>query len=103
MVGLVLSDSFLLTARWNSDADGLIQSVSGVKKIPFTEPISSLLHNESELNSILASTLRQAKELNAFEGDDICVGLPDAFVEHSILPIEKDHYSIKYDVLLVLL
>ena len=90
MVGLVLSDSFLLTARWNSDANGLIQSVSGVKKIPFTEPISSLLHNESELNSVLASTLRQAKELNAFEGDEICVGLPDAFVEHSILPIEKD-------------
>ena len=88
MVGLVLSDTFLLTASWE-DNDG-ISSATGVIKIPFTEPISSLLHNEAELNAILASALRQAKEANSFEGQDISVGLPDSFVEHSIVPMEQD-------------
>ena len=88
MVGLVLSDTFLLTASWE-DNDG-IRSATGVIKIPFTEPISSLLHNEAELNAILASALRQAKEANSFEGQDISVGLPDSFVEHSIVPMEQD-------------
>jgi len=88
MVGLVLSDTFLLTASWE-DREGS-RSASGVLQIPFTEPISSLLHDESELNAVLASALRQAKEANPFEGQEIYVGLPDSFVEHSIVPIEKD-------------
>ena len=88
MVALVLSDTFLLTASWD-DNDG-DKVVSGVLQIPFTESISSLLHNESELNAVLASALRQAKEANPFEGQKIYVGLPDAFVEHSIVPVEKD-------------
>ncbi len=88
MVGLVLSDTFLLTASWD-DNDG-DKVVSGVLQIPFTESISSLLHDESELNAVLASALRQAKEANPFEGQKIYVGLPDAFVEHSIVPVEKD-------------
>ena len=88
MVALVLSDTFLLTASWD-DNDG-DKVVSGVLQIPFTESISSLLHDESELNAVLASALRQAKEANPFEGQKIYVGLPDAFVEHSIVPVEKD-------------
>ena len=88
MVALVLSDTFLLTASWD-DNDGE-KVVSGVLQIPFTESISSLLHDESELNAVLASALRQAKEANPFEGQKIYVGLPDAFVEHSIVPVEKD-------------
>lgn len=88
MVGLVLSDTFLLTASWEDH--GGSRSASGVLQIPFTEPISSLLHDESELNAVLASALRQAKEANPFEGQEIYVGLPDSFVEHSIVPIEKD-------------
>ena len=88
MVALVLSDTFLLTASWG-DNDG-DKVVSGVLQIPFTESISSLLHDESELNAVLASALRQAKEANPFEGQKIYVGLPDAFVEHSIVPVEKD-------------
>ena len=59
-------------------------------QIPFTEPIKPLLHDESELNAVLASALRQSKEANPFDGQKIYVGLPDAFVEHSIIPIEKD-------------
>ena len=88
MVGLVLSDTFLLTASWD-DNDG-DKVASGILQIPFTESISSLLHDESELNAVLASALRQAKESNPFEGQKIYVGLPDAFVEHSIVPVEKD-------------
>ena len=88
MVGLVLSDTFLLTASWD-DNDG-DKVASGILQIPFTESISSLLHDESELNAVLASALRQAKEANSFEGQKIYVGLPDAFVEHSIVPVEKD-------------
>ena len=88
MVGLVLSDTFLLTASWD-DNDG-DKVASGILQIPFTESISSLLHDESELNAVLASALRQAREANPFEGQKIYVGLPDAFVEHSIVPVEKD-------------
>jgi len=88
MVGLVLSDTFLLTASWD-DNDG-DKVASGILQIPFTESISSLLHDESELNAVLASALRQAREANPFEGQKIYVGLPDAFVEHSIVPLEKD-------------
>ena len=88
MVGLVLSDNFLLTASW--ERDGGAKTTTGVLKVPFTEPITSLLHDESELNAILASALRQAKEANPFAGQEIVVGLPDSFVEHSIMPIEQD-------------
>ena len=88
MVALVLSDTFLLTASWD-DNDG-DKVASGILQIPFTESISSLLHDESELNAVLASALRQAREANPFEGQKIYVGLPDAFVEHSIVPVEND-------------
>ena len=88
MVGLVVSDTFLLTARWNFE-DG-IPSLNGLEEIHYTDSIKSILHDESELNSILASALRQAREINPFAGNDIVVGLPDIFVHHSIMLIEKD-------------
>ena len=88
MVGLVVSDTFLLTARWNFE-DG-IPYLNGLEEIHYTDSINSILHDESELNSILASALRQAREINPFAGNDIVVGLPDIFVHHSIMPIEKD-------------
>ena len=88
MVGLVLSDTFLLTASWD-DNDG-DKVASSILQIPFTESIFSLLHDETELNAVLASALRQAREANPFEGQKIYVGLPDAIVEHSIIPVEKD-------------
>ena len=54
------------------------------------EPIRPLLHDEGELNAILASALRQAKETNPFDTQDIVVGLPDGFVEHTIVECEQD-------------
>ena len=73
MVGLVLSDNFLLTASWEND--GGAKTTTGILKVPFTEPITSLLHDESELNAILASALRQAKEANPFAGQEIVLSL----------------------------
>ena len=88
MVGLVISDKFLLTGSWMIE-DG-VPSLLGISEIPFTEPILNLLHDETELNTVLASSLRQAKEANPFAGDNIYIGLPDSFVHHSIVPFEKD-------------
>ena len=69
MVGLVISDKFLLTGSWVIE-DG-VPSLLGISEIPFTEPILNLLHDETELNTVLASSLRQAKEANPFAGDNI--------------------------------
>ena len=88
MVGLVVSDTSLLTARWNFENG--VPFLNGLEEIPYTDSINSILHDESELNSILASALRQAKEINPFAGNDVVVGLPDNFVHHSIVPVEKD-------------
>ena len=89
MVGLVISDNFILTGRWEIDEKGT-PNATGILEIPLNEPISSLLHNESELNMVLSSAIRQARELNAFEGEKVAIALPDSFVQHSIIPIEID-------------
>ena len=88
MVGLVISDSFLLTGVWNRNGESL--TADGITRIPFTESIRFLLHDEGELNAVLASALRKAKETNPFDTQDIVVGLPDSFVEHSIVEGEQD-------------
>ncbi len=88
MVGLVISDSFLLTGVWNRNGDSL--AADGITRVPFTESIRPLLHNEGELNAVLASALRKAKETNSFDTQDIVVGLPDSFVEHTIVEGEQD-------------
>ncbi|GIR89033.1 MAG: hypothetical protein CM15mP87_05250 [Candidatus Neomarinimicrobiota bacterium] len=87
MVGLVLSDTFLLTASWD-DNDG-DKVASGILQIPFTESISSLLHDESELKSSSCLSPQTGEEANPFEGQKIYVGLPDAFVEHSIVQLKR--------------
>ncbi|GIS53969.1 hypothetical protein Ct9H90mP29_10110 [bacterium] len=67
MVGLVISDNFLLTGNWQNANDG-IPSIKDVTQVQFTEPIIKLLHDEAGLNTVLASALRQAKEVNSFAG-----------------------------------
>ena len=59
MVGLVLSDNFLLTASWEDN--GGAKTTTGILKIPFTEPITSLLHDESELNAVSEEAKKTAK------------------------------------------
>ncbi len=88
MVGLVISDSFLLVGKWDSDLDN--SPIEGVSKIDFTQPINNFLYNEAGLSNTLASSLRKAQEIFNFSGEKVVVGIPDHFVEHSVLNIEND-------------
>ena len=88
MIGIVISDSFLLIGQWDRSDTGY--TLNAVDKIDFNEPISSLLFSESDLNSILASALRRAKEIHAFDGIDVLIGLPDSFIEHSVIENDRD-------------
>ena len=53
MVGLVISDSFLLVGEWDSTLD--YYSLKGVSKIDYAEPISQSIFNEASLSNILSS------------------------------------------------
>lgn len=88
MVGLVISDTFLLSGVWSHDGDS--PTLGKIVRIPYTESIATLLHDEVELNSVLASALRQAKENNSFDSENIVVGIPDSFVDHSVIKNERD-------------
>ena len=88
MVGLVISDSFLLVGKWDSNNEN--SPLEGVSKIDFTQPINNSLYNEAGLSNILASSLRKAQELFNFSGEKVVVGIPDHFVKHSVLNIEND-------------
>ena len=88
MVGLVISDSFLLAGEWDSTLDHY--SLKGVSKIDYAEPISPSIFNEASLSNILASSLRKAQESFSFSGKKVIVGIPDHFVNHSVLNIEQD-------------
>ena len=88
MIGLVISDKFLLVGDWDEKLDEII--VGSVKKIDFHESITQYLHDESSLNSILASPLRQAKEFTAFSGQIVVVSILDNFVGHSVMELEYD-------------
>jgi len=88
MVGLVISDSFLLCGAWEKDGDQ--PRLKTIVRIPFTEALSGILYDEAELNSVLASALRQAKEKSPFDGRDVAVALPDEFINHSTVEAEDD-------------
>jgi len=88
MVGIVISDSFLLVGEWDSNLDCF--SLKGVSKIDYAEPISQFIFNEASLSNTLASSLRKAQEIFSFSGKKVVVGIPDHFVEHSVLNIEQD-------------
>ena len=88
MVGLVISDSFLLVGEWDSTLD--YYSLKGVSKIDYAEPISQSIFNEASLSNTLASSLRKAQESFSFSGKKVIVGIPDHFVEHSVLNSEQD-------------
>ena len=88
MIGLVISDKFLLVGSWDEKLDEII--VSDVTKIDFLESIGKYLHDEGSLNAILASPLRQAKDFTAFSGQHVVIGLLDDFVGHSVMQLEYD-------------
>ena len=88
MVGLVISDTFLLCGAWSRDGDSSVLQSLG--RVPFTESISSIIYDEAELNSVLASALRKSKETYPFDGQDVVVGLPDKIITHSIVESDQD-------------
>jgi len=88
MVGLVISDTFLLCAAWVRDGDSFV--LQNLARVPFSESISSIIYDEAELNSVLASALRKSKETYPFDGQDVVVGLPDKIITHSIVESDLD-------------
>ena len=88
MVGLVISDTFLLCCAWVRDGDSFVLRSLG--RVPFTDSISSIIYDEAELNSVLASALRKSKETFPFDGQDVIVGLPDKIITHSIVESDQD-------------
>ena len=59
MVGLVISDSFLLVGEWDSTLDHY--SLKGVSKIDYAEPISQSIFNEASLSNALPRHLGKRK------------------------------------------
>ena len=88
MVGIIISDSFLLCGVWELQLDGSKQ-LNSLSKIIYNEPISDYLHNESDLNTILAPILRRASEDHNLIGQSVNVVLPDNFVKHSVIELES--------------
>ena len=87
MVGLVLSDSFLLCGIWDPEEKPVLKNLV---KIPFNFPISSILADESELNATLGFSLRKATESHPFDGMKVSVVLLDTFLQHSVMKTESD-------------
>ena len=88
MIGLVLSDSFLLSGIW--ERNGTVLKLLSLTKIPFSDPITKLLNNEAELNAVLAPAMRRAAEENAIDGQKVVVALADQFLTHGCVKIEKE-------------
>ena len=88
MVGIIISDSFLLCGVWELQLDGSKQ-LNSLSKIIYNEPITDCLHNESELNTILAPILRKASEEHDIIGQSVNVVLPDNIVKHNVVELES--------------
>ena len=89
MIGLVVSDTFLLCGVW--ETEGSAKTLKSLSKVQFSDPITDvILYQEPELNTILAPALRRASEEHAIDGQNVIVVIPDGFLTHSTLKMEKD-------------
>ena len=88
MIGIVISDTYLITAVWSDDDKDL--TLHNVKQIDYNEPINKAMHNEGELNSVLGIALRRASEAIPFSGQDIAVAVSDDFIYHDSIETEID-------------
>ena len=52
MIGIVVSDKFLIAGVWSDDDNGGL-TLHNVKQIDYNDPISDLIYKEGDLNSIL--------------------------------------------------
>ena len=88
MIGIVISDTFLITGVW-SDAEN-DPTLHNVKQIDYTEPINDIIHKEGELSSVLGIALRRVSEAIPFSGQDIAVAISDEFLYHDSVETEID-------------
>ena len=88
MIGIVISDTFLVVGVWSEDNNDL--SLHNVKQIEYTEPINDIIHKERDLNSVLGIAIRRASEAIPFSGQDISVAISDEFIFHDSIETEID-------------
>ncbi|MEC7855448.1 MAG: hypothetical protein VYC61_01800, partial [Candidatus Neomarinimicrobiota bacterium] len=88
MIGIVISDTFLIAGVWSDDDNEL--TLHNVKQIDYTEPINDIIHKEGDLNSVLGIALRRVSEVIPFSGQDIAVAISDEFLHHDSVETEID-------------
>ncbi len=88
MIGLVISDSFILSVSW--DDKRIEPTISNINMVPFNESISGILFDESSLNLVLSSVLKKINQHIPFHGKNISVAIIDDLVHHSIIQSEID-------------
>ena len=88
MVGLVISDRFILAVNWEYKTS--IPEILNIEKIPFNQSILSNLSDESELNIILSSVLKKINQKIPFYNKEISVAIIDDLVHHSVVENEID-------------
>ena len=89
MIGIVVSDKFLIAGVWSDDENGGL-TLHNVKQVNYNDPISGFIHKEGELNSSLGIAIRRASELIPFSGQDIAVAISDDFIYHDSVETEID-------------
>ena len=89
MIGIVVSDKFLIAGVWSDDENGGL-TLHNVKQVNYNDPISGFVHKEGELNSSLGIAIRRASELIPFSGQDIAVAISDDFIYHDSVETEID-------------
>ena len=88
MIGLVISDRFILFAHWENKTS--IPKILDIDKISFSQSILSILSNESELNIVLSTVLKKINQKNPFYNKEISVTIIDDLVHHSVVENEID-------------
>ncbi len=88
MIGIVISDTFLIAGVWSEENNDLF--LHNVKQIDYTEPINDLRFKEGDLNSVLGIAIRRASEAIPFSGQDISVAISDNFIYHDSIETEID-------------
>ena len=78
MIGIVISDTFLVVGVWSEENNDL--ALHNVKQIEYTEPINDIIHKEGDLNSVLGIAIRRASETIPFSGQDISLAITDEFI-----------------------
>ena len=88
MIGIVISDSFLVVGVWSEENNDL--ALHNVKQIDYNESINNIIHNERDLNSVLGIAIRRACDLIPFSNQDISVAISDNFIYHDLIETEID-------------